>query len=93
MKYIILTIALVLFLVSPQVVNAQEIDFDVLFQTLHDIQTKIDTMISLARIAQESKVTVQFVGDIVFTAGQQQILVDQYATLKAKLATLYQQLP
>lgn len=94
MKYLIVIISLALILVSvPQVGNTQEIDFDALFQTLHSMQTNIDMMVSLAKVAQEGKVTVLVIGDITFTAEQTQVLVDQYVALKAELATLYQQLP
>lgn len=94
MKYIILTIALVLVLVSlPQIADSQEIDFDQLYQSLHDMQTTIGTISQLAIVAKEGKVTVVGVGDIVFTPEQRQSLVQQYLVLKAELAILYQQLP
>lgn len=94
MKYLILIISLVLILIAlPQTATSQSVNFDQLFQTLHDLQTKIDTMVGLARLAQEGKITVPFVGDITFTADQRQALVQQYLALKAELAVLYQQLP
>lgn len=94
MRYIILTLALVLLLVSfPQSGNSQEIDFDQLLVVLNDLQTNVNSMLRLAIVAKKGKVIVPVVGEIPFTAGQRQMLLDQYSALKYELAVLYQQLP
>lgn len=94
MKYIALTITLVLLLVSlPQLANSQEIDFDELLLVLNNLQTNVNAMIQLAIVARAGNIIVPVIGEIEFTANQKQILIQQYLALKAELAMLYQQLP
>ena len=69
------------------------IDFDEVYETLHSIQTKIDDIMRVVYTANAGKVTVPCIGDIEFTAGQKTILRNEYNSLKAEIATLWQGLP
>lgn len=69
------------------------IDFDEVFETLHEIQTKIDRMVMVVQIAKEEKCSVEVIGDIDFTLAQKAMLKNEYLILKSEVETLWQSLP
>lgn len=69
------------------------IDFNEVFESLHSIQTKIDSIRQIAKIASDGGITVPYIGDMVLTTAQKTILKNEYDSLKAEIATLWQSLP
>lgn len=69
------------------------INFNEIFETLHEIQTKIDRMVMVVQIAKEEKCSVEVIGDISFTLAQKAMLKNEYLILKSEVETLWQTLP
>lgn len=69
------------------------IDFDAVFETLHDIQTKIDEMVIVVNLVKDGGCTVPVLGFIAFSADEINALQNSYLAKKAELTILYGDLP
>jgi hypothetical protein len=69
------------------------IDFDEVYNSLHNIQTKVDRMLSIVDLAKEAKVVVNDVGTFNFTTAQKTDLKNLYESLKSELVILFGALP
>ena len=69
------------------------IDFQQTFETIHDLQDKVDELVRLAKFARDSIISTDYFGDTPLTTEQKQALLQKYQELKSELTALYNQLP
>ena len=69
------------------------INFNEVFESLHLIQTKIDSIKSIVQVASDGGVGVPHIGHIEFTTAQKTTLKAEYDDWKAKIVALWQGLP
>ena len=69
------------------------INFNEVYDTVHEIQTKVDELLQIVRLAKTAKVTVDRVGEFDFTQTQKDALKSNYDSLKTELVDLFQNLP
>ncbi len=65
------------------------IDFNEVFESLHSIQTRMDSIKSIAQVASDGGVDVPHIGLIEFTTAQKSTLKDEYNALKDEITTLW----
>lgn len=69
------------------------INFDEVYNTVHEIQTKVDELLSIVDLAKVGKVVIEQVGEFNFTTAQKTALKDKYSSLKSEISGLFQELP
>ena len=69
------------------------IDFDKVFKTAEEIHEKTGELLAITDLARIGAVVVEQVGTFQFTTAQKTALKGKYDSLKAEIATLWQDLP
>lgn len=69
------------------------IDYEAVFETLHEIQTKVDEMVVVVGLVNDGGYAVPELGFIDFSVGEMGSLKSAYSSKKSDLATLYADLP
>ena len=69
------------------------IDYDAVFETLHDIQSKVDEMVTVVNLVKNSGYVVPSLGFLPFSTDEINTLKNSYFAKKTELAILYGDLP